>query len=92
MATMKNEALFEIPDTPELLAARLTPADIERMVLDIASDDKLRASWDYAARSVDSVSSTAVMGSYTMARTSGLPVDDSFNIPSWRKTIWRRYC
>jgi hypothetical protein len=92
MATMKNEALFEIPDTAELLAARLAPADIERMVLDIASEDKVKAAWDYAAAPVDSVSSTAVMGSYAMARSSGLPVDDSFNIPAWRKTIWRRYC
>lgn len=92
MATMKNEALFEIPDTAELLAAKLSPADIERMVLDIGSEEKVRAAWDYAAGSVDSVASTAVMGSYTMARQSGLPVDDSFNIPAWRKTIWRRYC
>jgi hypothetical protein len=92
MATMRNEAVFKIPDTEELLAAQLSPADVERMVLDIASDETLQASWSYAARSVDSVSSTAVMGSYAMARQSGLPVDDSLNLPTWSKTIWRRYC
>lgn len=92
MATMKNEALFYIPDTQELLDAKLTPEEIERMVLDLASDSKVRTAWSYGITPVESAESTAVMGSYQMAQSAGLTLDDAFDVPTWTKTIWRRYC
>jgi len=92
MATMPNEATFYIPETPELLNAGLNPADIERMVLDLADDPKVAAAWGYNLNEVTSASGTAVLGTYNLAAAAGLPLDDALNNPYWRKTIWRRAC
>lgn len=92
MAKMKNEASFHIPDTNELLAARMTPDDIERMVLDVASEEILDNAWAYSREPSRSVSSAAVTGGYKMAYNSGVDMSDAIDVPHWIKTIWRRAC
>ena len=92
MAKLKNEASFHIPDTNELLAARMTPGDIERMVTDVASCEILDNAWAYTRDSTRSATSAGVTGSFKMAAASGVDMSDALDVPAWIKTIWRRAC
>lgn len=80
-----KDVVIHLPDTEELAAAKLSQAEIEKLVVDTVGGAKEPAK---RAR-LGKVPGVTVKSGATVARALNLQAP---TVPTWIKTIWRRVC
>jgi len=88
-ATKKTkDVVIHLPDTEELAASKMSQAEIEKMVQDIAGDKGSLKS----ARFRKGIPAVAVKSGARAARALAAPGAAPGDPNGWIKTIWRRFC
>lgn len=87
--TKTKDVVIQLPDTEELAASKLSQAEIEKMVKDIAGDKgSLKSASFRKGIPAVAVKSGARAATALAPKTSAAPGSPN----GWIKTIWRRFC
>jgi hypothetical protein len=83
-----KDVVIHLPDTEELAASKMSQAEIEKLVQDIAGEKGSLKS----ARFRKGVPAVAVKSGARVARAFAAPGAAPGDPNGWIKTIWRRFC